>query len=422
MHTALVRKNQAWTRSHAPTPARAHVAIRNILRGPSVQPKLKIGSANDRAEHEADAVADRVMAMHSPIGDQGTAMPTSSLNTGPNPIRRMCTECGDEIKRQPAGDKDELEVQRMAAGEGAEVDEEELIQPKEKSGKTPALNASSEGAIRGLGGGAPLPTSERAFFEPRFGRDFSDVRIHTGAAADTSARSIQARAYTLGRDIAFAKGEYTPSTPAGRRLLAHELTHTVQQGGPAHRPDHETSGLDDTISRTGVQLQRQMLPFQCPPCITTGRAHVINQPVTVQGQSATVAGIVVEMSVDAPTPYRVQDYAGVNIHENVTISSNNCSTPQQTQSGTRAFIVGSRNRVPMVGTIMPAKTNIFYDNHLIAFASAGSATCSIVRDQTYTCAGVDISRHQITTSFTPGNPPTTTKRDVTRCIQEGGGR
>ena len=66
MHTALVRKNQAWTRSHAPTPARAHVAIRNILRGPSAQPKLKIGAANDPAEREADAVTDKVMAMHSP--------------------------------------------------------------------------------------------------------------------------------------------------------------------------------------------------------------------------------------------------------------------------------------------------------------------------------------------------------------------
>ena len=245
MHTALARKNRAAQHAQAPMQARAHASIRNILHGPSVQPKLKIGAANDPAEREADAVADKVMRMpapepsaagESPLPPSGNgpdpppAMPAPSRGSGsgPNPIRRMCTGCEDEIKRQPA-EEDKLEVQRLATGEGAEGDEEELVQPKEKPGAAPALSATSESAIRGLGGGAPLARSERAFFEPRFGREFSGVRIHTGAAADTSAKSINARAFTLGSNIAFASGEYTPGTPAGRRLLAHELTHTVQQ-------------------------------------------------------------------------------------------------------------------------------------------------------------------------------------------------
>ena len=212
MHTALASRNQTLTRSPAPTAARAHVVIRNILRGPAVQPKLKIGAANDPAEREADAVADRVMAMHSPSPEPGIEQ-VSPIGRS---IQRMCAGCEDE-------------VQRMTTGEGAEVDEEELIQPKERPGAGPALSAASASAIRGLGGGTPLAASERAFFEPRFGRDFSRVRIHDDAAADASARSINARAYTLGSDIAFGRGEYTPGTPSGRRLLAHELAHVEQQ-------------------------------------------------------------------------------------------------------------------------------------------------------------------------------------------------
>jgi hypothetical protein len=81
------------------------------------------------------------------------------------------------------------------------------------------------------GSGQPLPESVRAFFEPRFDRDFGEVRVHTDGQAADSARSISAHAYTSGRDIVFGAGQYAPETPAGRRLLAHELTHVVQQSG-----------------------------------------------------------------------------------------------------------------------------------------------------------------------------------------------
>jgi hypothetical protein len=67
--------------------------------------------------------------------------------------------------------------------------------------------------------------------EGRFGHDFSQVRVHTDASADTSARAVRARAYTVGSDIVFRTGEYQPGTSGGERLLAHELTHVVQQGG-----------------------------------------------------------------------------------------------------------------------------------------------------------------------------------------------
>ena len=87
--------------------------------------------------------------------------------------------------------------------------------------------------------GQPLPDPVRSYFEPRFGHDFQGVRIHTDAKAAESARSIDARAYTLGKDIVFARGEYQPYMRSGRQLLAHELTHVVQQSrSSASTPDY----------------------------------------------------------------------------------------------------------------------------------------------------------------------------------------
>jgi hypothetical protein len=84
--------------------------------------------------------------------------------------------------------------------------------------------------------GQPLDPAARAFFEPRFGHDFSQVRVHTEARAAESARAVNALAYTVGRDIVFAGGQYRPQTEEGRYVLAHELAHVVQQGGRSLSP------------------------------------------------------------------------------------------------------------------------------------------------------------------------------------------
>jgi Domain of unknown function (DUF4157) len=86
-------------------------------------------------------------------------------------------------------------------------------------------------ALSEQGPGRPLDASSRAFMESRFGRNFGSVRIHTDAAAARASRMMSAEAFTVGGDIHFAEGRYRPDTLPGRRLLAHELTHTVQQGG-----------------------------------------------------------------------------------------------------------------------------------------------------------------------------------------------
>jgi hypothetical protein len=107
--------------------------------------------------------------------------------------------------------------------------------------------ASAPGSLRDRG--EPLPSSLRAFFEPRFNHDLGHVRVHAHAGAAASAREVGAHAYTIGRDIVFGTGKYAPETGEGRHLLAHELTHVIQQA--------ENPFLATTI-------QRQEAPDQQP--------------------------------------------------------------------------------------------------------------------------------------------------------------
>ena len=123
--------------------------------------------------------------------------------------------------------------------------------------------------------GEPLSTPARAFFEPRFGHDFSKVRVHTDARAAESAKAINARAYTLGRDVVFGAGQYAPETREGKRLLAHELTHVVQQntatpkmindtGSPTSSSEHEASLIAESVGQDAPKQPRVAVPLSSP--------------------------------------------------------------------------------------------------------------------------------------------------------------
>lgn len=116
-------------------------------------------------------------------------------------------------------------VQRREDGKKLLQTQETGISPSEI---TPDLE-NNINAIRG--GGQPLPKSVRAFFESRFGYDFSQVHVHTDVKAAESAHAVNALAYTVGRDVVFCAGQYAPHTGEGQKLLAHELAHVMQQGG-----------------------------------------------------------------------------------------------------------------------------------------------------------------------------------------------
>jgi hypothetical protein len=141
-----------------------------------------------------------------------------------------------------------------------EQDEETLLKPAAVSSSAAMLHQESD--IRALkGGGQALPRSERAFFEPRFRSDFSNVRVHSNTRSAQVARSIRARAFTHGNNVVFDAGQYAPGTHAGRQLLAHELTHVAQQRSGIQRRLNKQPGVK---LRAPKILQRDLLAYNKP--------------------------------------------------------------------------------------------------------------------------------------------------------------
>ncbi len=140
-------------------------------------------------------------------------------------------------------------IQRQEAEE-INNEKEEVLQFKSQTTHSPVVRSSINSRIQALkGGGRPLSGSERTFFEPRFGYSFSNVRIHTGSHASETAKSVNAKAFTLGKDVVFGAGEYAPETKEGKKLLGHELTHVVQQNG---RSLHSSvvKNIDNTVNNS----------------------------------------------------------------------------------------------------------------------------------------------------------------------------
>jgi uncharacterized protein DUF4157 len=122
--------------------------------------------------------------------------------------------------------------------------------------------------------GRPLDSQTRAFMEPRFGRDFSDVRVHTDTKAAASAQAVNALAYTVGRDVVFAAGQYAPRTQVGSRLLAHELAHTIQNPGQTNlSPFLEIGKVDDPAERAADHAADAVMhgkKASLPSAVSTG--------------------------------------------------------------------------------------------------------------------------------------------------------
>lgn len=172
---------------------------------PATQPKLVIGKPGDRYEQEADRVASEILRL--PDEGAGEFSGVTQRGAGAPAVQRACAACSE---------KDD--------------EEERVVQAKEVAGAMPALEPAAAESIHSMqGGGNPLNANARSFFEPRFGYDFSRVRVHTDTRAADAARSINARAFTTGNNIVFGAGQFDPSSTKGKELLAHELTHVVQQ-------------------------------------------------------------------------------------------------------------------------------------------------------------------------------------------------
>jgi len=248
-------------------------AVSRLIKSKALQAKLRIGQPGDVYEHEADRVADAVMRMPAPqkVSINNSRIQRASTTFEENELKRQPIEEEEEeeekLQRQPAEEEEEEEklqkkpieeeeekkLQRQPAEEEeeeeklqkkpieeeeeeklqrqpAEEEEEKKLQAKNVSVSNPVVDSVIENKIQCMkGGGRSLSQGERAFFEPRLGYDFSDVRVHEDAKASEAARGVNARAFTIGKDVVFNAGEYSPDNQKSQKLMAHELTHVIQQ-------------------------------------------------------------------------------------------------------------------------------------------------------------------------------------------------
>jgi hypothetical protein len=192
---------------------------------PAVQCLTAVTSPTDPSEVEAQSVAAKVMRMSVP--DAGAA-PAAVGHGGPGT------------------------VQRAPDGPGA----------------------AAPISVR-TGGGAPLPPALRDFMEPRFGADFGKVRLHTDASAAAQSAQLNANAFALGQNVYFGAGKYQPDTPAGKELIAHELTHTIQQGAAPQTGAVRRSAAALVTGRSGPRVQREMFGIPNPREYFAGKAAAI---------------------------------------------------------------------------------------------------------------------------------------------------
>jgi hypothetical protein len=254
-------------------------AMQQLLRSGIIQAKLAISQPDDPEEREADATANRIMRSHA--GASAAATPCSCGTDE----ETMCDEC----RQKAAG------ISRKATAPGPASSSHHLFDTMKRSA------------------GHPLDASTRSFFEPHFGRDFSDVRIHTDASAAASARSIQAHAFTAGSEIFFAAGKYSPRTEEGGLLLAHELTHVVQQPSGAESPF--LAGLP-TFGRAQVLRQADAGVADPPPAPTNEQAP----PAQTKEQTPTDADAGAPPA-DAGTPSS-GTYAMVTLPDGTVLTDN----------------------------------------------------------------------------------------------------
>jgi hypothetical protein len=207
-----------------------------------LQPKLAIGASHDPLELEADRVADQVMSTSR----------NRMLGSAPLRVQRFTGSPTATANKAPAS------VDKVVASPGQ-----------------------------------PLEPALRRDMERRFGHDFSQVRVHVGAAAGRSAREVNAHAYTVGHDVVFNAGKFSPGTQEGRRLLAHELTHVVQQSrapeikesGRSHGTGAAATGKPSTpsisTSTTPMLARFEPSPQFMPPPMTRPAPGVMPAPGTL---------------------------------------------------------------------------------------------------------------------------------------------
>lgn len=250
-----------------------HVVQQN---GEKVQCKLTIGKPGDIYEQEADKVARVVMQQDQQVA-QRQVEKEKKEEEEEEPVRvQRQTEKEEDEEEKPIQTKvDNSWVQRQVEEEEQE-EETSVFRQSDVAIEASAVEPEVEHAIqRKRGGGQALDSKVRSQMERAFGADFSGVRVHTDTETDMLNRSLGARAFTVGRDIFFSRGEYNPGSSIGQEVIAHELTHVVQQIGDAMRRRVEVSATypinpaksiyREIVQRaTNQQVQAQLVAMGIP--------------------------------------------------------------------------------------------------------------------------------------------------------------
>ena len=284
--------------------------------------ELAVGHPRDIYEQEADRVSEQVMQMSEPQLQRAS------------PCGGGCPEYQTE---QLGLEHESLQMNRVQASETGQIEAPTIVHDVLRSP------------------GQPLDPATRAFMEPRFDHDFSSVRIHADARAAESANFVHARAYTVGQHVAFGRDQYSPRTAEGRHLLAHELTHTLQQQGgmpslrrappespPPPRPDLETRL--QVIEETGAAARTRL-----DEILRTGGP----MPNTKDGAKVIGAAIIDVEGYEGPTEIRAINGAdtdalgrGAPVHHAESPKTRTLSQtqgPRTERGGRRASIRGPRN-------------------------------------------------------------------------------
>ncbi|MGE5416091.1 MAG: DUF4157 domain-containing protein [Acidobacteriota bacterium] len=215
-----------------------------------IQPKLTINKPGDIYEQEADRIAEQVMHMPEPASVPQS--PINSRSVKPS-FQSISPHAEKDIQRKEDDDEEEEGIVQMKQGS--------MTHP---AGRQPGVPPIVREVLRSSG--QPLDPTTIAFMEPRFGYDFSSVRVHDNTTAHRAASGQLARAFTVGNHIVFNLGRYESSSTEGKHLLAHELTHVVQQAGTVMRRDtslahknYACNAVAEVSQALSVGLQRQPL-------------------------------------------------------------------------------------------------------------------------------------------------------------------
>ena len=294
-----------------------------------LQRKLTVGAADDQYEQEADRVARQVMntsdavAAHSmqramsPEEDKDQMLQTKPLAASITPFvqRQMVHNEESEDQEQPVQAKFFTETSKAPLQRQPETEEDETepIQAKSAGALSDSFEAGADvetQVSQSKGRGSPLPDPVRAYMEPRFGVDFSQVRVHTGSDAIQMNRDVGAQAFTHGSDIYFGAG----SSPTNLELTAHELTHVVQQKGsvPAGAQSAGRVEQNRPEPRAGVASART---DSDPVRLNAGATSLISSPGAGRPGLGALAQRHQEDSQRIPAPAIRRHYATLLAHQ-----------------------------------------------------------------------------------------------------------